>query len=218
METDTLILSVDADNLPTTITDTVNKISEISSNIIKLTTDAESVKTKAEEASQKEAGFSLTKDNKKEAIIALQDVMKNQAEILLSFAEVNQQLFENQTKMAKAIKYLFGLGVKNIAANRIVIDKLESTLKNASKHKLDDLAKQEIKNVILQLRAQQDIFYKLDQHDKLFIEHKTRIQSIEDFKNNELSQRSFVDSKIYKVTIGLIAIISIVISILNILF
>ena len=82
--------------------------------------------------------------------------------------------------MTQAIRYLFGLGVSNLAANRTVVRELELKLKNASKEELSELARQEITNVILQLRAQEDMQNRLNGHDKLLQEHKSRIESMND--------------------------------------
>lgn len=241
---------VNVNNLPTVITEAFNKINDISKNIQKLSTAAANAKAKADEASQKKPGWSLWGDKKEEAIKALQDATINQAEVLSSFADVNQQLFDNQSKMAESIKYLFYLGVTNMAANRTVVRELELKLKNASEEELSELARKELTNVLLQLRAQEDLYNRLANHDNLFRGHNLRIQSLENFKNEELSKRisqlraqedlynrldnydnlfkdhnlriqsledNIFDSKTYKIIIGIIAIIALVLSIINII-
>lgn len=65
--------------------------------------------------------------------------------------------FEFQKKLSKATKYLFNLGCASIAANRTVVRELECTLKNKGQEELSELARQELQNVIKELKAQEDI-------------------------------------------------------------
>ena len=202
--------------------------------------------------------------------------------------------------MAKSVRYLFGLGVMNIASHRSIVRQLELQLRNASEEELSELARREIENVILQLRAQEDMQKKIDNQDEIIREHRgyilslheeinrfenscsnilneinslkqevlldidkqnknfidlqndirqtfdslyneldkkvsfqlkrmeeslsdkisskfsiiePRIECLEQFKNDELSNKSFLDSKFYKVIIGIIAIIALICSI-----
>ena len=139
---------------------------------------AEEAKALADIASKKEAGWSFFGGDKKEAIEALQSAAISQANALSDSVDANKQLFENQKKMSDALRYLFGLGVANMAANRTVVRELELKLQNASKEELSELARQEITNVILQLRAQEDMQYKLENHNRILREHKGEIDKI----------------------------------------
>lgn len=287
-------------DLPQVITSTFNNISKLDKKICDSVKKAENAKDKAYEASKKEAGWSWGGKAKKEAIEALQDAMVTQADALSDSTDAHKELFENQKKMAEAIRYLFGLGVMNIASNRTVVRQLEFQLRNASKEELSELARSEIENVILQLRAQEDMQKKIDNQDTIIREHRDcisslheeinrfenscsnilneinsvkqevlsdidkqnknfndlqndirqtfdslyneldkkvsfqlkrmeeslsdkisskfsiiepRIECLEQFKNDELSNKSFLDSKFYKVIIGIIAIIALICSI-----
>ena len=108
----------------------------------------------------------------------MQSAAISQANALSDSVDANKQLFENQKKMSDALRYLFGLGVANMAANRTVVQELELKLQNASKEELSELARQEITNVILQLRAQEDMQYKLENHNRILREHKGEIDKI----------------------------------------
>lgn len=287
-------------DLPQVITRTFNNISKLDKKICDSVKKAENAKGKAYEASKKEAGWSLGGKAKKEAIEALQDAVVTQADALSDSTDAHKELFENQKKMAESIRYLFGLGVMNIASNRSIVRQLEFQLRNASEEELSELARREIENVILQLRAQEDMQKKIDNQDKIIREHRDsisslheeidrfenscsnilneiksikqevildidkqnrnfnelqndirqtfdnlfneldkkvsflskrleesltnkissslsiiepRIESLEQFKNDELSNKSFLDSKFYKVMIGIIAIIALIYSI-----
>ena len=170
--------NISIEQLPTIIGNTFKHISEVDRKISNAVSRAEEAKKLADEASQKNAGWSFFGSDKKEAIEALQSAAISQANALSDSVDANKELFNNQKKMSEALRYLFGLGVANIAANRTVVRELELKLKNASQEELSELARQEITNVILQLRAQEDMQYKLENHDRILREHKVDINKI----------------------------------------
>ena len=170
--------NISIEQLPTIIGNTFKHISEVDRKISNAVSRAEEAKKLADEASQKNAGWSFFGSDKKEAIEALQSAAISQANALSDSVDANKELFNNQKKMSEALRYLFGLGVANMAANRTVVRELELKLKNASQEELSELARQEITNVILQLRAQEDMQYKLENHDRILREHKGEIDKI----------------------------------------
>lgn len=170
--------NISIEQLPTIIGNTFKHISEVDRKISNAVSRAEEAKQLADEASQKNAGWSFFGSDKKEAIEALQSAAKSQANALSDSVDANKELFNNQKKMSEALRYLFGLGVANMAANRTVVRELELKLKNASQEELSELARQEITNVILQLRTQEDVQYKLENHDRILREHKGEIDKI----------------------------------------
>lgn len=178
MENNLLQQNISIEQLPTIIGDTYKNITEVDRKISNAVSKAEEAKALADIASKKEAGWSFFGGDKKEAIEALQSAAISQANALSDSVDANKQLFENQKKMSDALRYLFGLGVANMAANRTVVQELELKLQNASKEELSELARQEITNVILQLRAQEDMQYKLENHNRILREHKGEIDKI----------------------------------------
>ena len=88
------------------------------------TKKAESAKGKAKKASEKPAGLF----QKKEAIEALQDATVDLADAQVAAANAQEISFEYQQKLGEMTKYLFGLGVTNIAMNRSVVRELELKL------------------------------------------------------------------------------------------
>ena len=169
---------ISIEQLPAIIGNTFKHISEVDRKISNAVSRAEEAKKLADEASQKNAGWSFFGSDKKEAIEALQSATVSQANALSDSVDANKELFNNQKKMSEALRYLFGLGVANMAANRTVVRELELKLKNASQEELSELARQEITNVILQLRAQEDMQYKLENHDRILRKHKVDIDKI----------------------------------------
>ncbi len=96
----------------------------------------------------------------KTAIESLQETTLSLADAQIIAAEAQEKSFEYQKKLAEITKYLFGLGVSNIAANRIVVKELEMRLKNASEDEIDSLAREEIKNLVRELKMQEDVMQK----------------------------------------------------------
>ena len=96
----------------------------------------------------------------KTAIESLQETTLSLADAQIIAAEAQEKSFEYQKKLAEITKYLFGLGVSNIAANRIVVKELEMRLKNASEDEIDFLAREEIKNLVRELKMQEDVMQK----------------------------------------------------------
>lgn len=172
------ISNVSADQLPKVIGETYSEISAIDEKIKSAISKANEAKKLADESSQKNADRSLFHDNKREAIEALQKSNKSLADALSENVVANEQLFQNQQKMAKGLSYLFGLGVMSIAANRTVVRELEMKLRDASEEELSNLARQEIYNVVLQLRAQEDMQYKIDKVEANIREINGQIEAL----------------------------------------
>lgn len=150
------INSFDEKNLPDIIAGQVKKLNELDQSVRNAMAAADKAKDAARTAKNKSAGLF----QKKEAIEVLQSSGVVLAEAVQSSAEAQKLSFEFQTKLAEITKYLFGLGVSNIASNRFVVRELEMKLKGASKEELSELAKQELFTVVKQLKEQEDMMLK----------------------------------------------------------
>lgn len=168
-------LNIKPNDLPSIISKTVNDLTTIDNKLKQSETKAQKATASAKIAQSKSAGISLFGQKKKEAIEALQVAVSDQADALYDSIEANREQFENQKQMIQSIQYLFGLGVANMAANRSVVRELEMKLRNASKEELSELAKKEIEGVIMQLRAQEDMWNRMEKHDSILREHKADI-------------------------------------------
>ena len=126
---------------------------------------------------------SLSKDKKtgvfknKEAIESLQDTTLSLAEAQLMAQEVQEKSFEYQKKLGEITKYLFGLGVSNIASNRMVVHELEMRLNHASEEEIDEMARQEITNLVKQLKMQEDVLKKQIELSGKLKEHEVGIKA-----------------------------------------
>ena len=169
------VLNIKPEDLPTVITQTVNNLTAIDTKIQQSEEKAIIAADTAKIAKSKSAGWSLFGTDKEKAIKALQNAVSDQANALKDSVEASKELFDNQKKMIQSINYLFGLGVSNMAANRTVVRELTLKLQNASKEELSELARKEIEAVIMQLRAQEDMWNRMEKHDSILREHKADI-------------------------------------------
>lgn len=172
--------------LPEIVTGEIEKLNELSKSVQIATRMAEDSKKAAKLAYSKSAGWG----KKKEAIEELQKAQLALAESNESNVKAQKVSFEFQQKLAETSKFLFGLGVLNIANNRSVVRQIELSLKGASQKKISELARQEFKNVIKQLKAQEDILVKIDGIKILL---KSQGKDIED-----LNSKIEIDNEIIK--------------------
>ena len=147
---------VDQSQLPAIVSEQFKSLKRLEEHVQQSSDLADKAKEQAKRAKNQSAGLF----KKKAAIEELQDAAVDLAEAQISAADAQKISFEYQTKLTEITKYLFGLGVSNIAMNRSVVRELELRLKGASDDEISDLAKQELKNVILQLKAQEDVLKK----------------------------------------------------------
>ncbi len=165
------IVNVREEEIPAIITSQFKEIARLQENVETAMKKAEEAKESADRAYSHSAGFG----HKRDAIEALQSATVDLAESQISAAEAQKVSFEYQEKLGKITQYLFGLGVANLASNRSVVRELELKLKGASKKELNDLARQEIVNVIKQLKAQEDIMNKQNELSQKIRQQEQRI-------------------------------------------
>jgi hypothetical protein len=181
------------ENLPEIIQGQISKLNDLDMSVKKAMNSATLAKDSAENAKNKSAGFG----KKKVAIEELQAAGIDMAEAVQLGAEAQRISFEFQTKLAKITKYLFGLGVSNIASNRYVVRELEMKLKGATKEELSELARQELISVVKQLKEQEDILRKQENFSKALKKFDDRL--IAQFKKNQQIDQQFeTHSKIEK--------------------
>lgn len=179
--------NISPDQLPKIIKEQYSNLQILEDKVQQVIEKAEKTKEKAEKADV-EMGF--FKSSKKEAISLLQDAVKGMADSQLSAAEAQQISFEYQAKMAKIMKFLFALGTSSIAMNRVATKEITERLKNASEGEISDLAKQELNDVLLQLKAQEDIFLQNEKMKQKMKEQDQRIEILEkSIKNQKRKQK-----------------------------
>lgn len=176
-------------NIPALIQNQFEKMAELRHEITKATDNAfdakESVINEVNVGGQ----------GKKAAIESLQNATLNLANAQVDAIRAQQISFEYQQKLTDISKFLFRLGLTNIAMNRVVVEELEMRLKQASQEEIDDLARSEIENLLRRLKAQQDIDKKQSELANLVNEqYQTNIKQDEEItaqieKNNEQDEK-----------------------------
>lgn len=170
-------IEVDIAEIPSIITSQFKEMSRLQEHVEIAIQKAGQAKEAANRAFEKSTGLG----HKKEAIESLQSATVDLAEAQVSETEAQMVSFEYQKQLGKITQYLFALGVSNLAANRSVVRELELKLSGATKEELSDLARQELLNVVRQLKAQQDLMdkqnelsKKVKRHEETLIHHQAK--------------------------------------------
>ena len=145
-------------DFPNLLTQQISLIKDNSEKIVEAKDKAKKAKTAAEKAKSEKVKWY----NKTASIEALQKALEPMIDALEGQTDIADSLAKSIQAILDASKFLFVLGVSNMAANRMVIRELELKLNNASKEQLSALAQQELKNVLYQLKAQENTFARLD--------------------------------------------------------
>ena len=99
----------------------------------------------------------FSKTYSEDSIIKIQEATYYLSDVVISLTK-NQTIFwDYLKKISEITKFLFNLGISNIATNNIVVHYLEKKLSDASKEELDDLAREEVENVVKRLKKQQEL-------------------------------------------------------------
>ena len=195
---ETMLVELNIDQIPELINGKFKKVEELKKNVEKANKKAKLAKESAEVAKDHSAGLF----QKKGAIEALQTVTHDLAEAQISAAQAQELSFEYHQKIAELTTFLFKLGVSGIAVNRSVVRTLELKMNGASQDMLDEFARQEIAEVVRQLKEQEDLMNKHNElskkvrinrdktieHDRLFIE-KNKIDNLQDEEISRQAER-----------------------------
>lgn len=101
--------------------------------------------------------ISFFKSSTEELIKKMQESTYYLSNVVIDISN-NQIIFwDYLKKISEITKFLFNLGISNIATNNIVVHYLEKKLSDASKEELDDLAREEVENVVKRLKKQQEL-------------------------------------------------------------
>lgn len=171
-------IAVDEKALPELIHGQIGKLNELDAGVKKALEAAGRAEQRARAAHDLSAGRGFFKDKKKEAIEGLQEAGVELAEAVQLGTQAQKLSFELQTRLAEITKYLFTLGVGNIAANRVVVRELEMRLRGASEEELSELARQEVMSVIRQLKEQEDLLRKQEQMREALSGHDFKISHL----------------------------------------
>lgn len=161
--------NIDEKQVPDLIQEQFSKAVDLKKEIIK----AEGKAYEAQESVINGVGPKVI--SPKEAIGNLQYATLGLANAQVDAMKAQKLSFEYQQKLADISKFLFRLGLTNIALNRAVVNELEARLRDASEEELDDMARAEIENLLKRLKMQQDIDKKNEDLTKIVKELSIRV-------------------------------------------
>ena len=185
--------------LPIIISQQVEKLANIEKQIKKAMSSAKKAKDAAENAKNTSAGVF----HRKAAIENIQQSGVELAEAVIIQADALELSFKQHEETMQITKYLFALGVSNIAANRTVVRELTLKLKNASEEELSELARKEIEDIIRSLKAQEDMENKINnvsaKQKVLQQEIKTNKNLILDYTEKDKEQDKVISAQGQKI-------------------
>lgn len=201
--------SVSEDELPRIISSQIDSISKLEKEVENSEASAKKAMELADSmAHYQEKGKGIFKHKSGDTKEIIEDSQNAIIEIAKSqqvSVRALQKSFEFQKKLAETSKYLFGLGCANITANRISVKTIEAKMNGATQEEISELAKEEMKNVVRQLKAQEDILQKqkelkekvhkntsrLDEKDIIDAEQTQRLEEL----GALLSNKDLIDQK-----------------------
>lgn len=189
-------LNINLSDFPSIIANTCNNIAVCDQKVEGAMKNAEQAKSTAEIAANKKHGFW---SGKGDTLDALQNAAITLAQSQLSSTEAIEQCFNNQKIMANSIAYLFAMGCINMTANRTVVREIQMKLSNASKEELSEFARQELQNVILQLKAQEDLYNRIEKHASLLKDQDENIDELNKAVNTLQNKYGNLDEKIAQI-------------------
>ena len=165
----------------------INKINEIVSSSTKIEDAliaAQKAKDKAKEAASKKTDLF----HRKEAIEALQSAEIEQSNVLSDVVYNQKELFDALKINADATRKLFFLSTGNLATTQAVIQAIQS--KDFSSETMSENAKENLLEVLKQLKAQEDLYLRLEGLSNKCKELNEKIEDIKGYDNDDARQKT----------------------------
>lgn len=198
-------------DLPSIISGQVQALSELGKKVQKCRNAAEKAKESADEALKHHVRwFGMV--GKKEAIEYLQKSAIEMSKSQIESVEAIKAGFEYQQKMAALAQCLVNLGLLGIEQNKETVRVLESKLRFASLRGINKVAKQEIQQVIKELKSQRDLQCKVDEKIEQVSALQCKVNHTITQIQNEQNQ-TFWHSRYYNILIVILFIIGVALAI-----
>lgn len=162
---DRAAVMIDVAQIPEYVEKSVSQL-QILEDKIKASADAGRIAAReARDAEGKKATFSLFESKEKERAVieALQTSGVAQARAIETFSEAQKLTFDYLSGVTKILRGLFVLGCTSLAKNRSVVRELEARLRGESESHINELARQELESLLMQLNEQRDILERQEQ-------------------------------------------------------
>ena len=177
-------LEIKTVELPNFVTKQVDSITQSSKDIEKSTKKAAELKEKANELKEKVGIF-----RKREAILDLQKVVKGIVDDLDMYCDALSSFQTNFENLSKTSEVLLGLSLVNSAQRNMVIRTIQLKLENASKEKLTELSKLELRRVLEQLNAQQELEKRVTSLKEKYDTLKQQMNTLQDDIKDQLEKQ-----------------------------
>ena len=175
--------AVALEEIPGAVIACIDSLSTINKKVQDAANAAENAKQDANLAAAVKPGFF----NKGKVIEGLQDAMKGMSAAQIEQSAAMQALLKYQQQIATTMKFLVQLGTGSMAATRIVYKQMQMQMRGASVQELDEMAKQELKNTLRQLKNQLDM---MEQQERTQNAVKKNQDSIRDINALDQAQET----------------------------
>lgn len=169
-----LDLQTSPEQLPETIREQVKTMELLDIRIQEARKKVSEAQQKAKEAHHKISVF-----QKKQSIEELQVAVLAQSEAIAAEDDAMRISFRNQEMMAKVAHGLLAMGLMNLVSNRTVFQRIKDELQKASEEEINEHAREELIKIVGQLKAQEDIYNRLDRQAGIIEDMKSKMLQIE---------------------------------------
>lgn len=170
------------------------ELSNLEKKVESATERALAAQGKADKAAGVKLGFWRCGD-KTEAIKSLQEAMVGISASQIDQSDAIKAMLEYQGAISRAVQYMLLLGAANMASNRTVYRLIEAQMRNASKEELSEMARQEFKRTLVQLKQQQDF---LERQERIRIAVGKQKEEINHIKQAERTYEEELARQHYK--------------------
>jgi hypothetical protein len=175
-----LDLQTSPEQLPETIREQVKTMELLDKSIQEAREKVSEAQQKAKEAHHKISVF-----QKKQSIEELQVAVLAQSEAIAAEDDAMRISFRNHEMMAKVAQGLLAMGLMNLVSNRTVFQRIKDELHKASEEEINEHAREELRKIVAQLKAQEDIYNRLDRQAGIIEDMQSKMLQIE-AKHQEL--------------------------------
>ena len=168
--------TVTVEKLPDAIADHIEHITVLENKMAVARKRASNAKNLAIEARHRPATFF----GRRKAIEALQESSLGLANAHADMMDAFALSFADQRKIGEILNQMLLLCVSNLAGTRSLINQLEAGLRKVEKGDYSEETKQEMKRIIRDLKAQEDLMIRQEKQAEALRKYGTQLQAAED--------------------------------------
>ena len=159
------VMMIDAAQIPEYVEKSVKQLQMLEDKIKASAEAGRNAARAARDAEGRSASFHFWEfaSKQREVIGALQASGIAQARAIETFSEAQKLTFDYLSDVTRILRGLFILGCASLAKNRSVVRELEARLRGESESQINELARQELETLLVQLNEQRDILERQEQ-------------------------------------------------------